>query len=222
MKNIIFILIAVRLCAATNIFSQTISYTGGTAVSSLGSDAFLNLGRQFTVSGAGITIFDLGFWDYNNDGLDNSHDVTLFTINSGVGAQNSSVTAIAGGSTTVLSGTTETLQDGFRFASLASPIFLAPGNYAIMGYGFNANNAFGDPYGDGGGLPTGPNVSDLNFDPYEFTTATSPAYPTDGDQNNHSSVSFLYQVGAVPEPSTLALLGTGLAGALTFYRRKTV
>src|SRR3954452_18270503 len=110
--------------------------TGATAGTNTGN---LNIGRQFSVTGTGITLRDLGVWDNGGDGLVNSHAVTFFTINSGAGAANATVTPITGGSVTVPAGTAAPLDTGFRFTSLPSPIFLAPGNYSVVVYGLNAS-----------------------------------------------------------------------------------
>jgi hypothetical protein len=181
----------------------------------------LNIGREFQVTGNGISVFDLGVYNFNSAGLQSSHTVTLFSLDHlGSGA---TATPISGGSVTVPGGTGGTLIGGFRYAALDAPIYLPAGDYAVIAYALNATHpATGtDPYGDHGGLPSaGNNVTPFQFDPYQFVNASSPAYPTAGDTNNHSSASFLFQVGplSVPEPSSLALLALG-GGALAGWRR---
>ena len=39
----------------------------------------LNIGNTFNVTGAGITVYSLGAFDYQGDGLASSHIVTLFS-----------------------------------------------------------------------------------------------------------------------------------------------
>ena len=180
-----------------------------------GAGGPLNIGRIFDVSGTGITVRDLGVLDIGQDGLVNSHDVTLFKIGGPIATVN------------IPAGTGATLNSGFRFEPI-TPIFLVPGTYAVLAYGTNTNG--GDGYGDGGGTPTGANnVSESTilgaprFDPYQFTTDASPIFPAEpgnGDSNNHSSASFLFDVGntTIPEPTSLAVLSLG--GLALLRRRK--
>jgi|GEM_PF-3766628 len=204
-------------CLASPAGAVIIAYTGTGALSG-GASGNLNIGRQFSVTGTGITVRDVGVWDNNDDGLANSHTVTLFSIIAGAGTGTATVTPITGGSATVSSGTAATLDTGMRFTSLATPLFLAAGNYSVIAYGTNASG--GDPYGDGGAFPSGANVSDIRFDPFEFTPATSPTYPNGGDSGNHSSASFRYDIGnTVPEPASIVLFGLG-AGSLFLATRR--
>src|SRR5206468_972392 len=134
------------------------------------------------------------------------------------GAANASVTPIVGGGVTVPAGTAAPLDSGFRFTSLSSGVFLAPGNYSVVVYGLNVSG--GDPFGNGGGFPANGNVTDIRFDPFQFTANTSPSYPTQGDTNNHSSASFRYDLGnTLPEPGSLAGLVVAAAAGLLVRRR---
>jgi hypothetical protein len=202
---------------AASTHAAVIGYTGTGATAGTNSGN-LNIGRQFSVTGTGITLRDLGVWDSGGDGLVNSHAVQLFTITSGAGAANATVSPVAGGGVTVPSGTAAPLDTGFRFTSLASGIFLAPGNYSVVVYGLNVTG--GDPFGNGGGFPANGNVSDIRFDPFQFTAAASPSYPTQGDTNNHSGASFRYELGnTVPEPAGLIGFVVAAAGGLLARRR---
>ena len=186
----------------------------------------VNIGRQFTVTGSGITVIDLGVFDLGGNGLVDSHDVTLFKINSGAGAANANVSAITGGSVNIASGTGASLESSFRFKALTNAIYLAPGDYSVIAYGLK-KLGFGDPYGEGGQLPAGGNVSNIGFTPFQYVTASSPAYPSAGDTNTAlSSASFRYNLGnttstSVPEPSSiLSLLALGTLGAASTLKRK--
>jgi autotransporter-associated beta strand protein len=140
----------------------------------------LNIGNTFNVTGAGITVYQLGAFDWQGDGLASSHIVTLFT----------NQTAIA--SVTVPAGTAAPLNDGFRWAPLGTPIFLPAGQYAVVSYQMNSS----DPYGDyNSGIPsdfnTGASVT-RGGGIFDFVTSTT-AYPTqNGGGYNFISASFTY------------------------------
>ncbi|HVY30279.1 MAG TPA: SGNH/GDSL hydrolase family protein [Polyangiaceae bacterium] len=152
-----------------------------------------NAGHQFTVTGDAVVVRDLGIYDSNGDGLKAAHAVTLFSVDKlGTGAN---ATPVAGGSVTVPAGKAAALEGGFRYAALPAPVTLQPGNYAIVAYGLSAD----DLPGDGGGLPlpiTG--VTDGHFDPYEFVSAASPAYPSGGDPNLHANASLRFDSKVKP------------------------
>ena len=177
--------------------------------------AIRNSGREFVVSGANLLVRDLGVWDSGADGLAIAHTVTLFSLDKiGAGAK---ATAISGGSTTVPAGSAAPLDSGFRYAPLAAPIELAPGNYAVVAYGLNDK----DRSGDGGGIPlpaTG--VTDAHFDPYQNVVAASPAFPNTGDTNSHSNASFRYE--SKHKPLRILPLGAsitdGYLGTMAGYR----
>ena len=215
--------ILISLAVTGNAQAAILSYGGAGATQGF-NPGTLNIGRQFTVTGSGITVIDLGVFDLDGDGLVESHDVTLFKINSGAGAANANVSAITGGSVNIASGTGASLESSFRFKSLTNAIYLAPGDYSVIAYGLDKS---GDAYGEGGQLPAGGNVSNIGFTPFEFVTASSPAYPNAGDANTAlSGASFRYNLGnttstSVPEPSSiLSLLALGTLGAASTLKHQ--
>jgi lysophospholipase L1-like esterase len=170
-----------------------VGYTGSGAHRGGSAGAKLNIGHQFEVTRDGIVLRDLGVWDEGADGLHAAHTVTLFSLDElGNDAQ---ATPVPGGSVQVPAGSDAPLADGFRFAALPTPLALAQGSYAVIAYGLDGD----DPYGDGGNLPlstTG--VRHGAFAPYQFVEAASPAYPTGGDGNPLCSASFRYQSPRAP------------------------
>jgi hypothetical protein len=103
------------------------------------------------------------------------------------------------------------------FAALPAPLPLPPGTYALVGYGFDND----DPYGDGGNLPwTGSGVADAEFNPFAFVSDASPAYPSGGDGKGHASVSLRYQT-PVPFVRILPMgdsITWGVGGTRAGYR----
>ncbi|MGA2246924.1 MAG: autotransporter-associated beta strand repeat-containing protein [Verrucomicrobiota bacterium] len=159
-------------------FSDPLDTTYGGASGANGNA--LNIGNTFNVTGSGITVYQLGAFNWLGDGLASAHTVTLFS------------NQVALASVTVPAGTAALLNDGFRFAPLAAPIFLPAGQYAVVSYQMNAS----DPYGDyNNGIPsdfnTGASVTSGDGI-FQFTT-NGTAYPnTDAGSYNFISASFTY------------------------------
>ena len=163
-----------------------LAYPGSGAVKGFNASvANHNNGHQFEVTETGVTVTDLGVWDYGADGLVGPHTVSLFALDKiGAGAVG---TPVPGGTVKIPAGVGSTIESGYRFQPLEKPIELAPGPYAVVAYGLNAL----DPYGDGGNIPmpkTG--VRDALYDPFEVSSRTWPDFPKDGDTNRHASASF--------------------------------
>jgi hypothetical protein len=153
-----------------------------------GNNGGLNIGHTFTVTGSGIQVFSLGVYDYQGNGLNGSHVVTLFSDS---GATH---TPVSGGSITVPAGTGTTLKDGFRFAPLPSPVTLPAGNYSVIVYQMNGGaNSDGYAEANNTGFIGDGKVSSSGFTTFDFSGATSPTYPgassTGGDL---ASASFTY------------------------------
>jgi hypothetical protein len=172
-----------NLVVGASVITQTVGFTADTTQEQYGTyqnanGGLLNIGRQMTVTGSGIEVFQLGIFDYQSDGLATAHTVTLF---------NSAATPIA--SVTVPSGTAAPLINAFRFAPLGTPLYLPAGNYSILAYQMNSS----DPYGNGNapGFNGGENVSP-GAGVYHFTSNPSPDYWTDTSGEDFASVSFTY------------------------------
>ena len=105
--------------------SVALSFTGG---SNFFSTFDSTVGWAFTISSP-VLVSQLGVWDLNNDGLNQSHGVDIWDSNT----QTLLATA------TVPAGTSATLTDGFRYVPIV-PVPLAPGSYTIAD--FNSSGPF--------------------------------------------------------------------------------
>jgi hypothetical protein len=96
-----------------------LSFTNPQDVTFPNGDA--TLGWAFTLSSP-VRVTDLGLWDFNGDGLNESHVVTIWTSTGTLEAQG-----------TIPSGTGATLTNGFRYVSIA-PVLLPAGTYKIWAF----------------------------------------------------------------------------------------
>jgi hypothetical protein len=188
--------------------AQTPALTFATAPTSTGSFV---LGWQFTTNVA-VTVSSLGYFDNNNDGLVESHNVGIY---------NSVGTLLV--SAIVPSGTAGTLVSGFRYTSI-SPFVLASGqSFTIAGTNVNEVWAFGS--GATGvvinpaiNVPANSAVFAGSGGTLSFPT-TKPNQPT--GYQFFAGPDFLIGAATVPEPGSVALLiGTATTGLLVTLRRR--
>ena len=83
-------------------------------------------GWAFTLSGP-VLVTDLGFWDEDNNGLSNDHNVTIW--------DNTTMSVMAQANVT----SAGTLVDGFRYVSLPVPVLLPLGDYTIAAFNHGPN-----------------------------------------------------------------------------------
>lgn len=155
------------------------------------------LGTPFSVNAQGATVTALGFFDKDEDGLSESHQVGLFAPDQ---------TLL--GKVTIPGGQGARLQDGTRWMNLATPIQLAPNTEYML-----ATTIFQD--GDEINADTPVEVTIHPW--FQLTQAgfaegfggADLVYPDDPTTGAFYGFGANFQI--VPEPGTGALLAVGLA-----------
>lgn len=166
-------------------------------------------GYSFSVTQDGLMATHLGVYDFDADGLNESHEVGLWT---------SSGTLIA--SAVVGAGTSGLLQDSFRYVDIADAA-LAVGDYVVGAY-FLAGSADAQARSLAG-LST---ASGISYGQYRFVNNVSSLTIPLSTVNNLSGLpggSLMVDyasVSAVPEPASWALAMAGLAGVALRLRRR--
>jgi hypothetical protein len=132
MKKAIFVrslfAFALIACCPLQTRANTIAFgfaPGSYTTFTFGAD--VTVGLAFTLTSP-VLVTDLGLWDFDNDGLNASHVVTVWTSTGTQEAQG-----------TILSGTGATLTNGFRYISIV-PVLLPAGNHTIGGFYSSASD----------------------------------------------------------------------------------
>jgi hypothetical protein len=186
--------------SAATVQAEPLITVSNTTGQGLGNPPF-TLGFDFTVH-APITVTELGIFDDSQNGLAESHAVGLW---------NSSGQLLA--SATVAAGTVDPLVNQFRYVPI-SPVDLQAGQDYFLGALFTSvTDALLFP-----GTPTGFAIApEATFGESRFHNGGTLTFPTssvDGGPG-YFGPNLIF---ATPEPSTLALLGLGIAGVAGWRR----
>jgi hypothetical protein len=173
-------------------------------------------GYQFTLSASSV-VNALGLWDEGRDGLAASPAVALWTA----GGSLLTSTTVSNGSTPVASGS----PDGRWLFQAVNPLTIGPGDYVVAAFYANedvmriTNTIVDSSHPIGLTLATG-----VTFDFGRVGQSASLAFPTATVLSPSMTVRYFgpnVDLQAVPEPVTLAFVGTGLACLTARMKRST-
>lgn len=163
-----------------------------------------------------IVVDRLGVFDDNSDGVVGPLTAELWSRSGNTGTAKLAVL-------TFNSSSPGTLVGGSRFKSLATELLLPMGQYAIVAYGFSANDRNGNKgtaagtwvVNDGGGA--------IVFAGNRYGGTRGTTIGNNADTNipgQYAAGTFSFTLPSVPLPASLPLLAAG-AGLLALGRRRT-
>lgn len=169
---------------------------------SLRIDQETTFGWSFTLSQP-LSVTDLGYFDFNGDGLSNEHALAIWTSAGGAPLV----------SATVPAGTSGALLNGVRYVPVA-PTLLSPGTYTIGGYSPALTDSVAINCST---ITTAPGIT---YDGSRSAQGGGLMFPS-GDTQGYVDGDFgpNVQFDVVPEPSVTALLLAACGAMLLVHSR---
>lgn len=165
----------------------------------------------------------LGYYDKDGDGLQNSHEVSLW-IQGGAGG--SSATPVV--SVTIPAGTAAPLVNGYRWVQLPSEVGLWYGSWYVLAATTDGVDTWGDLIdADAGQMIwdtdyVGSNEAWTRAGRYDWSwTWPNPPSGQSGDNAIYPAANMGYNI-VVPEPTSLSLLGLGAVAVWHRTRNRKV
>ena len=175
-----------------------------------GNQVWGGVGLTFdVVSSFGIRVQDLGVYDSGPVGIQGSTTLSTYVFDTSSGDVLAQMP--------FASGDAMDAEGSYLFKSLSHPLYLAPGRYTIMGYGWDAQNPeynnnndprAGWPIFDGGGSIEF--VESVWTAPGTVAPGTLPVRQGNPDYFNAANMRFVHV--PVPGAALLGVLGLGAAG----------
>lgn len=194
--------VAIAVVMATGAQAGTVAFDVSGGVFGTTGDA--TLGYEFSVNST-VSITELGYFDFQSDGFAASHTVGIWDAMGALLA-----------STTLASGMSGTLIDGFRYQSLTSALTLGVGTYRIGG----TNGGMADVYSQFRNVTNNTPFLTHGQSYVGWGAGLSRPTTTYDDAGAYFGPNMIVSPAAVPVPAALPLLLAGIAGLGLMGRRR--
>jgi hypothetical protein len=165
------------------------------------SGAGVMIGWRFSTTSS-IRVSELGFWDQNGDGLNESHSVGIWSTSGPGTAADALVTG------TVSAGTVNVLRPSLFRMAFVTPVVLPAGDYVIGGLLGDA----AEPYKETPNVGGFTQAAGITYIQRRFIGAVSGFSRPENTASGLGTFGPNFAFDVVPEPSSVAVAAVALAG----------